>query len=51
MQTICLKPLNHKNQERIGIFFRSGKELNNIIKKIIDAKWSNTHIVVGIFPA
>jgi len=43
MQTIVLKPFFHRGEECIGIFFTAGNTINNIIKKIPQIKWSQTH--------
>ena len=43
MQPILLKPLLHKGQEQIGIFFSKDIELNLIIRRIKGIRWSQTH--------
>jgi integrase/recombinase XerD len=42
MQTITLKPLQHRGAECIGIYFENYTSLNNIIRKQAEAKWSQT---------
>jgi integrase/recombinase XerD len=42
MQTITLKPLQHRGAERIGIYFENYTSLNTIVRKQADAKWSQT---------
>lgn len=43
MKTIKLRPLYHRNLECIGIYFEKDPELNNSVRTIDGAKWSNTH--------
>lgn len=43
MQTITLKPLLHRNKECIGIYFTGNSRLNNTIKKLPGAKWSQSN--------
>ncbi len=43
MQSIILKPINHRAAEQIGIFYKSDAALNLIIKQIKLIKWSQTH--------
>jgi integrase/recombinase XerD len=43
MQPTLLKPLFHREQEQIGIFFSKNDELNLIVRKIKGIKWSQTH--------
>ena len=43
MQTICLKPLYHKNKEVISICFTNNTGLNNALKKVKNIKWSATN--------
>ncbi len=43
MQAIYLKPLRHREQECIGIFHDHHGQLNSIIKKIPQVKWSQTN--------
>ncbi len=42
MQTITLKPLQHRGADCIGIYFENYPSLNNIIRKQAEAKWSQT---------
>jgi len=42
MQTITLKPVTHRGNECIGIYFESDTVLNNIIRKIPGIHWSKT---------
>jgi integrase/recombinase XerD len=42
MQTITLKPLQHRGAECIGIYFENYPSLNTIIRKQATAKWSLT---------
>lgn len=43
MQPTQLKPLLHRGQEQIGIFFFKNDELNLIVRKIKGVKWSQTN--------
>jgi len=43
MQTITLKPLVHRNQECIGMYFPLNSGLKSIIQKLPGAKWSQTN--------
>jgi len=43
METITLKPLLHRHQECIGIYFTKNTELEKIIRKQAGAKWSQTN--------
>src|SRR5215831_11314289 len=43
MQTVQLKPLLYQNKEWIGIYFKLNASLNNLVKKIPEARWSQTH--------
>jgi hypothetical protein len=43
MQPVLLKPLLHRGQEQIGIFFSRDNDLNLIVRKIKGVKWSQTH--------
>ena len=40
--TINLRPIFHKNEEQIGIYFQDNLPLNIIIRKNADAIWSQT---------
>ncbi len=42
MHTITLSPLQHSQQENIGIYFSDILQLNNAVKKIDGCKWSKT---------
>ncbi|MFZ1453809.1 MAG: tyrosine-type recombinase/integrase [Ferruginibacter sp.] len=42
MQSVQLKPLLHRNQECIGIYFFNSPVLNNTIQKQAGARWSKT---------
>src|SRR5687767_2406591 len=43
MVTISLKPLFHRNQECIGIYYQNHSSFTTIIKKLPDVKWSQTN--------
>ena len=43
MQTINLKPLHHRGQEVIGIYFKSNADLNLTVRKLPSVKWSQTN--------
>jgi integrase/recombinase XerD len=43
MQRLVLKPLFHRGEEQIGIFFPKDKEIHEIIKRIKGIKWSQTN--------
>lgn len=43
MLTVSLQPLYHRNQESIGIYYRNGSSLTNIIKKLPGVRWSQTN--------
>jgi site-specific recombinase XerD len=43
MQPTQLKPLFHRGQEQIGIFFSKNDDLNLIVRKIKGIKWSQTN--------
>ena len=43
MKKVTLKPLYHKNQECIGIYFENTTVLNGAIRKNAGAKWSQTN--------
>ena len=40
--TINLRPIFHKNEEQIGIYFQDNLPLNIIIRKNADGIWSQT---------
>lgn len=43
METILLKPLYHRGQESIGIYYDNYPLLNKIIRKLPRVKWSQTN--------
>jgi len=43
MQTITLKPLQHRGMECIGIYFENIEVLNKAVRKIKGALWTRTH--------
>lgn len=43
MPTVVLQPLFHRNEEQIGIYFNREKTINELVKKISGARWSQTH--------
>jgi len=43
MQTIQLNPILHRGQECIAMHFEKDTQLNNIVKKLPQARWSITH--------
>ncbi|MEI9943774.1 MAG: tyrosine-type recombinase/integrase [Chitinophagaceae bacterium] len=43
MKTVTLKPLYHRGQESIGIYYDNYTVLNTIIKKLPLVKWSQTN--------
>jgi integrase/recombinase XerD len=45
MQQVILKPLHHRNQECIGIYFDNTPKLNGAIRKFAGAKWSQANKV------
>lgn len=42
MEQVLLKPLLHKGQQCIAIYFKNCQSLNALIRKYLGAKWSNT---------
>lgn len=44
MQTVTLKPLFHRGQDSIGIYFSRNNFLQSLIQGKTDAKWSRTHV-------
>ena len=42
MQTIILKPLHHRNQECIGIYFERNAAMQSLIQKQANGSWSRT---------
>lgn len=43
METIILKPLQHRGQDCIGIYFEKNAVLQSLIQKQAQGKWSRTH--------
>jgi integrase/recombinase XerD len=43
MQIVTLKPLLHRQQECIGIYFENSAQLNGAIRKNAGARWSQTN--------
>ncbi|MEO7119479.1 MAG: tyrosine-type recombinase/integrase [Ginsengibacter sp.] len=43
METIVLKPLLHRSEECIGIYFEKNAFLQSLIQKNVNAKWSKTY--------
>lgn len=43
MLTVSLKPLYHRNQEYIGVYYQHQPSLNTIIKKLPGIKWSQAN--------
>jgi len=43
MPPVSLKPLFHRNQECIGIYYQHQPSLNTIIKKLPGVRWSQTN--------
>jgi len=43
METVTLLPLFHRKQECIAIYFRFTVVLQDIVRKVTDAKWSSTY--------
>jgi integrase/recombinase XerD len=43
MLTVSLKPLFHRNQECIGMYYQHQPSLNTIIKKLPGVRWSQTN--------
>jgi integrase/recombinase XerD len=44
METVCVKPIHHRGEDRLGIFFNKNALLNASIRKISNARWSATHV-------
>jgi site-specific recombinase XerD len=42
MQTVIVKPIHHRGEECIGVYFNHDKLITGIVKKIPGAKWSQT---------
>ena len=43
MEKVALKPLKHREQECIGIYFEHHAKINGAIRQKAGAKWSQTH--------
>ncbi len=43
MQQVILKPLHHREQECIGIYFENNTAINNAIRQQASARWSRTN--------
>src|SRR5665647_3655466 len=43
METVVLKPLQHRGQQCIGIYFAQNANLQHYIQKQAEARWSRTH--------
>lgn len=43
MENLVLKPLQHNQQENIGIYFSNIATLNKAVRKIKDARWSQSN--------
>ncbi len=43
MKQVILKPLYHRRQESIGIFYENDPSLNNIVRQLPSVKWSQTN--------
>jgi len=43
MQTIVLKPLQHRNSECIGLYFDKTTVLQGVARSLINCKWSKTN--------
>lgn len=43
MIPISLRPLHHKNQESVGIYYTNQSVLNSVVRKIKGIKWSQTN--------
>src|SRR4030095_13796854 len=43
MKQVMLKPLLHRNDERIGVYFKHDASLNNLVKKLPEIKWSQSN--------
>ncbi len=42
MQTVELKPIFHRGQQCIGIYFTRDKDLQTLVQRVEDCKWSKT---------
>jgi integrase/recombinase XerD len=43
METVILKPLQHRGQESIAIYFQKNAVIQSLIQKQIGARWSQTN--------
>ncbi len=43
MLTVCFKPLLHRQKENIGIYYPNNAEINIVVRKLKDIRWSQTH--------
>lgn len=43
MQTVCLKPLYHRNKENIGLYYPKDNLINNAVRKLEGVRWSQTN--------
>ena len=43
METVILKPLQHRGQESIAIYFQKNAVIQSLIQKQAGAKWSKTN--------
>jgi integrase/recombinase XerD len=44
MLTVSLRPLLHRGQENIAIFYEQDRVVNNQVRKLQGARWSQTHL-------
>jgi integrase/recombinase XerD len=43
MQTITIQPLQHKGKQYIALYYDNNSLLNNVVRQLPNAKWSQTH--------
>ncbi len=43
MEQIILKPLEHRGEENIAMYFANIGVLNKAVRKIKEARWTRTH--------
>lgn len=43
MRNIYLRPLQHRDELQIGVFFQYSEEVKEHLRKLKDVKWSSTH--------
>jgi site-specific recombinase XerD len=43
MEAVILKPLQHRGQESIGIYFSKNAAIQSLIQKKVGSRWSRTH--------